>query len=140
MYNFNTFLEEHDCFRTWRWQSIDNMAGNLRDLQIHLNSKNQLTLEKNFLRRIEATYPTFKRICNNAIFYRDTRWDCVITDIRCTLFGLKSTGRIESSEEAVQELTQRILHLYSRTRNSSGFNGFKGSMTATRKECRKSNS
>ena len=102
-------IDEYTSLFNWRWESYDKFYGLLNELRALLTTRYQLIHEVKLLKKIAATFPTFHSICTNAIVYREVKFNCVTTDVLCSMEGLLSLGTIEKNVIDAEEIMSRTI-------------------------------
>ena len=102
-------IDEYTSLFNWRWESYDKFYGLLNELRALLTTRYQLIHEVKLLKKIAATFPTFHSICTNAIVYREVKFNCVTTDVLCSMEGLLSLGTIEKNVADAHEIMSRTI-------------------------------
>ena len=102
-------LDEYTSLSRWSWETYDNFYGMLHELRALLTTRYQLKHEVKWLKKIAAAFPTYHRKCSNAIVYREVKFNCVTTDVLCSMKGLLSLGTIEKNAIDAEEIMSRTI-------------------------------
>ena len=109
MCKLTCLLDEYTSLFLWSWETYDKFYGLLNELHALLLTRYQLKHEVKLLEKIAVALPNYRGRCSNAVFYREVKYNCVTTDVLCSMKSLLSLGFIEKNATEVEEIMCRTI-------------------------------